>query len=101
MAPGPYWKGYLKLSLVICPVAMAPALSDTAKIRFHVLNRATGNRVEARSVDAVTRPGTFTGHTAPDRDLEPAFRHTTRRCTAAAMPICPPAPGASRSVGYP
>jgi DNA end-binding protein Ku len=53
MAPRPFWKGYLKLSLVTCPVAMTPATTDNAKIRFHVLNRRTGNRVESRYVDAL------------------------------------------------
>lgn len=54
MAEGPSWKGYLKLSLVTCPVAMTPATSDREKIRFHTLNRATGNRVRSRYVDAET-----------------------------------------------
>lgn len=54
MAPRPFWKGYLKLSLVTCPVSMTPATSDSAKIRFHTINRSTGNRVESRYVDSVT-----------------------------------------------
>lgn len=54
MAPRTFWKGYLKLSLVTCPVAMAPARSDSEKIKFHTLNRKTGNRVEAVYVDAQT-----------------------------------------------
>lgn len=49
-----FWKGYLKLSLVTCPVAMMPATTDGGKIRFHTLNRKTGNRIESRYVDAVT-----------------------------------------------
>ena len=52
MAPRPFWKGYLKLSLVTCPVAMTPATSETEKICFHTLNRPTGNRVVSRYVDA-------------------------------------------------
>lgn len=48
MAPRPYWKGYLKLSLVTCPVAMTPATSESEKVRFHTLNRETGNRVVSR-----------------------------------------------------
>ena len=47
-----FWKGYLKLSLVTCPVAMTPATTEGGKIRFHTLNRATGNRIESRYVDA-------------------------------------------------
>ena len=52
MAPRPFWKGYLKLSLVTCPVAMTPATSETEKVRFHTLNRRTRNRVVSRYVDA-------------------------------------------------
>lgn len=54
MAPRSFWKGYLKLSLVTCPVAMTPATSERDKVRFHSLNRATGNRVRSHYVDAVT-----------------------------------------------
>lgn len=55
MAPRTFWKGYLKLSLVTCPVAMMPATSEAEKVRFHTLNRKTGNRVVSRYVDSVTR----------------------------------------------
>ncbi len=41
MAPRAYWKGYLKLSLVSCPVALYPASSARYKIRFHQTNQAT------------------------------------------------------------
>lgn len=54
MAPRPFWKGYLKLSLVTCPVAMTPATTEGEKVRFHTLNRKTGNRVASRYVDAVS-----------------------------------------------
>ena len=50
----PYWKGYLKLSLVTCPVTLTPATSDSGKIRFHTVNRKTGNRVVSRYVDAAS-----------------------------------------------
>jgi DNA end-binding protein Ku len=49
MAPRPSWRGYLRLSLVTCPVAILPATSEAEKVRFHT-NRATGNRVHARYV---------------------------------------------------
>ena len=55
MAPRTFWKGYLKLSLVTCPVAMMPATSESEKVRFHTLNRKTGNRVLSRYVDSVSR----------------------------------------------
>jgi DNA end-binding protein Ku len=54
MALRPYWKGYLKLSLVTCSVEMTPATSDSEKVKFHTLNRETGNRVLSQYVDAVT-----------------------------------------------
>ncbi len=54
MAPRTFWKGYLKLSFVTCAVAMTPAVSDNEKVRFHTLNRKTGNRIESRYVDAVS-----------------------------------------------
>jgi DNA end-binding protein Ku len=50
----PYWKGYLKLSLVTCRVEMTPANSDNEKVSFHTLNRSTRNRVVSRYVDAIT-----------------------------------------------
>ena len=52
MAPRAYWKGYLKLSLVSCPIALFPATSGREKISFHQLNRNTGNRIRYRKVDA-------------------------------------------------
>jgi DNA end-binding protein Ku len=54
MAPRAYWKGYLKLSLVSCPVALFPASSEREKISFHQLNKNTGNRIKYRKVDAET-----------------------------------------------
>ncbi|MGH6671725.1 MAG: Ku protein [Rhizomicrobium sp.] len=54
MAPRAYWKGYLKLSLVSCPILLFPATSGREKISFHQLNRKTGNRVRYRKVDAET-----------------------------------------------
>ena len=54
MAQRSFWKGHLKLSLVTCPVAMTPATSESEKVRFHAINRKTGNRVRNRYVDAVT-----------------------------------------------
>ncbi len=52
MAPRAYWKGYLKLSLVSCPIALFPATSEREKIGFHQLNKKTGHRIKYRKVDA-------------------------------------------------
>ena len=54
MAPRSFWKGYLKLSLVTCPVTMLPAISEGDKVRFHTINRQTGHRVQSQLVDAIT-----------------------------------------------
>lgn len=54
MAPRGLWKGYLKLSLVTCPVSLMPATTESDKLHFHILNRRTGNRVESQAVDSVT-----------------------------------------------
>ena len=54
MAPRAYWKGYLKLSLVSCPIALFPATSEREKISFHQLNKETGHRIKYRKVDAET-----------------------------------------------
>lgn len=52
MAPRPYWKGYLKLSLVSCAVALHSATSRTERVSFNWLNRETGNRLRQQMVDA-------------------------------------------------
>src|ERR1700754_1814078 len=54
MPPRSFWKGYLKLSLVTCPVTMMPATTDSERVRFHTLNRKTGNRINSQYVDAET-----------------------------------------------
>lgn len=54
MAPRAYWKGYLKLSLVSCPVALYPATTATEKTHFHLINRKTGNRLRQQMIDSET-----------------------------------------------
>jgi DNA end-binding protein Ku len=54
MAPRAYWKGYLRLSLVSCPILLYPASSEREKIRFHQLHKQTGNRIRYKKVDAET-----------------------------------------------
>jgi hypothetical protein len=48
------WKGYLRLSLVSCPIALFPATTESEKVRFHQLNRHTGHRIKLKRVDSVT-----------------------------------------------
>jgi len=54
VAPRAYWKGYLKLSLVSCPIALFPASSEREKISFHQVNKETGHRIRYKKVDAET-----------------------------------------------
>jgi DNA end-binding protein Ku len=54
VAPRAYWKGYLKLSLVSCPISLFPATSEREKISFHQLHKQTGNRIKYKKVDAET-----------------------------------------------
>jgi DNA end-binding protein Ku len=54
MAPRAFWKGYLKLSLVSCPIALYPAASSSERISFNRINKQTGNRLKQQLVDAET-----------------------------------------------
>ncbi|HZV07937.1 MAG TPA: Ku protein [Gemmataceae bacterium] len=63
MAPRANWKGFLRLSLVTCPVALYPATSESEKISFNQLNKATGHRIKYLKVDADT------GEEVPNEDI--------------------------------
>src|ERR1700743_3721259 len=63
MAPRANWKGFLRLSLVTCPVALYPATSESEKISFNQLNRKTGHRIKHTKVDADT------GEEVPNEDI--------------------------------
>ena len=54
MAPRPHWKGYLKLSLVSCPIGLYPAISAADRISFRQVHRETGHRLRQQLVDSVT-----------------------------------------------
>jgi DNA end-binding protein Ku len=51
----PYWKGYLKLALVSCPIALHAATSSSERVAFRQINKATGNRLRQQLVDEETR----------------------------------------------
>ena len=55
MAPRPYWKGYLKLSLVACPVSVFTATTSSERVSFRQINKKTGNRLRQQLVDDETR----------------------------------------------
>jgi len=50
-----YWKGYLRLSLVTCPIALYTGTSSTERVSFRQVNKKTGNRLRQQLVDEVTR----------------------------------------------
>jgi DNA end-binding protein Ku len=51
----PYWKGYIKLALVSCPIAVYTASSSTERVAFRQINKLTGNRLRQQLVDEETR----------------------------------------------
>ena len=56
MAPArPFWQGYLKLSLVSCPIALHTGTSSTERVSFRQINKKTGNRLRQQLIDEVTR----------------------------------------------
>jgi DNA end-binding protein Ku len=68
MAPRANWKGFLRLSLVTCPVALYPATSDTEKISFNQINKHTGHRIKYTRVDAET------GEEVPNEDIVKGYK---------------------------
>jgi len=52
--PRAYWKGFLKLSLVSCPIALYPATTSAEKTHFHQINKRTGHRLQQQMVDSET-----------------------------------------------
>ena len=52
--PRPYWKGYLKLSLVSCPIALYAATSSGDRVAFRQINKKTGNRLRQQLIDEGT-----------------------------------------------
>ena len=52
--PRAYWKGFLRLSLVTCPIELFPASSQAEKTHFHQINKKTGNRLRQQMVDEQT-----------------------------------------------
>jgi DNA end-binding protein Ku len=63
MPPRANWKGYLRLSLVSCPIALYPASSLSEKVSFNRINRKTGNRLKQQNVDSET------GEVVPREDI--------------------------------
>lgn len=73
MAPRANWKGFLRLSLVTCPVALFPATSESEKISFNQINRKTGHRIKYMKVDADT------GEEVSNEDIIKGYKVDTDR----------------------
>ena len=102
-ASRPYWKGYLKLSFVSCPVALYPATSAAERVSFRQVNRRTGHRLKHKLVDSVTgeaidASGKARGYEigeneflfVEDRDLRHFDYRFTRRTGGSEAPPLPP-----------
>src|SRR5262249_32933833 len=78
------WKGYLRLSLVSCPIALYPASSLSEKVSFNRINRKTGNRLKQQNVDSetgevVARDDTVRGYmVVEDEEIEAVQIESTR-----------------------
>jgi DNA end-binding protein Ku len=98
MAPRANWKGFLRLSLVTCPVALYPATSDSEKISFNQINRNTGHRIKYMKVDADT------GEEVSNEDIMKGYKVDTdntlkcRRTSLRTSPWNPPGPSISTSL---
>ena len=68
--PRASWSGFLRLSLVSCPVALVPATTEAKRIRFNQLNGATGNRVQQQLVDSQT------GEVVDRDEVDPVYLDT-------------------------
>ena len=71
MAPRANWKGFLRLSLVTCPVALYPATSESEKVSFNQLNKQTGHRIKYVKMDADT------GEEVPNEDIVKGYKVDT------------------------
>ena len=74
MAPRANWKGYLRLSLVSCPIALYPASSLSEKVSFNRINRKTGNRLKQQNVDSET------GEVVPREDIARGYEIGKGQC---------------------
>ena len=79
----PYWKGYLKLALVSCPIALHAACSTAERIAFRQINKATGNRLRHQLIDEETREPVEPEHKAREI-LATVHRRRGRSRSAAA-----------------
>ena len=90
MAPRANWKGYLRLSLVSCPIALYPASTLSEKVSFNRINRKTGNRLKQQNVNSETGDVVLREDTA--RGFEVAKASTSLSKIKRSMPCRSKAP---------
>jgi hypothetical protein len=72
-------KGFLRLSLVTCPVALFPATSESEKVSFNQINRKTGHRIKYQKIDAETGEEVANeGGACPGSADKPRAHHRSR-----------------------
>ena len=86
--PHPQWKGFLKLSLVSCPIALYPAITDAGRIKFRQINRRTGHRlVDTITGDAVQSYDKGRGYEIGTHQFLPVEEHEIEAARAAAVAL--------------
>ena len=71
--PRASWNGFLRLSLVSCPVSLVPATTEAKRVRFNQLNAKTGNRVQQQLIDSKT------GEVVDRDDIVKGYEHDRGR----------------------
>jgi len=74
-----YWKGYLKLALVSCPIALHAACSSAERIALRQINKATGNRLRQQLIDEETREPVTPEHKGRGYEVAKARGDVTTR----------------------
>src|SRR4051812_1587232 len=97
MAPRPNWKGYLKLSLVSCSIALYPATSASERVSFNQINKKTGNRIRYKKVDADTEEEVPSDDIIKGYQVDKTFMSTSRTKRLRRCGWRPRTPSKSRS----
>jgi non-homologous end joining protein Ku len=100
VVPRAHWKGFLKLSLVSCPIALYPVIAANERVSFRQVNKQTGNRLRQQLVDSVTGEPVASSNKGRgyeigenqflllgEDELETAEQEARRRPYAAAPPL--------------
>ena len=64
--PRASWKGFLRLSLVSCPIYLSPATTRTKSIRLHQIWQPKSTRALSKDVEEEEQPYQDTGRSSDD-----------------------------------